>query len=181
MSDANVVAPIAAVLVTLVGGAWDAQTGRIPNWLTHTVLVGAPLASLVHALFPVERAVALESAGGAVLGAIACGAFPLLLFARRGLGAGDVKLFACVGVLLGWRAGLDAQCFALALGALFVLGRLAWRRRLGAFAFGMVDRVRRRGSDAPAELTETLRLGPAIFAGTAIAVILRSLAVRGIA
>jgi prepilin peptidase CpaA len=181
-SDAGAVAAAGALALSLSAAVWDYRTGRIPNGLTHTALLAVPAASLVYHAARGGLSEGLAACGGALLGALVCGAFPLYLFARRGLGGGDVKLFAGIGALLGWRAGLDAECLAFLGAALFVLARFAWRGKLGAVAGAMLGRIvpaLRRRPELDAELRSTLRLGPAIFAGTFAALVVRALTARG--
>ena len=81
------------VLVLLIGAVLDVRFHRIPNWLTFSALAAGLayhlIASGLHGLY--------FSAGGLILG------FALLLpfYLMGGMGAGDVKLLAAVGALLG--------------------------------------------------------------------------------
>src|SRR5439155_795014 len=60
------------------------------------------------------------------LGALSCAALPLLMYARGGMGGGDVKLFAAIGALALPLAGLEAQTYAF-ISALFIApARLAY-------------------------------------------------------
>jgi prepilin peptidase CpaA len=98
-------ATLAAVGVTFLAALADGTTGTVPNRLTLSVLVGAPL---VHAF--------LSGPGGlglSLFGALACGAVPLLLFTRGGVGGGDVKLFASLGAIVGAQLGLHIELVSL--------------------------------------------------------------------
>ena len=101
----------------LAASAWrDLREGRIPNKLTGAgALFGLFLAA--GRGWP-----ALETALGAGLGAglvlFACRELGVLLFGRPGMGYGDVKLAAALGVLMGWDVFM-----AFYLGA---LGAAAW-------------------------------------------------------
>lgn len=86
-----------AVLV-VIAGYYDIRYRRIPNWLTlPTILVGFALNAFLN------QSGALSGLGDSGAGfalAIAIN-FPLYLLHARG--AGDVKLLAAIGALIGWR------------------------------------------------------------------------------
>src|SRR5204863_1315166 len=86
---------IELLLVMLVAlAAWnDFRTRRIPNWIT----VPGALAGFVLQIWYSGLHGAVQSIEGAALGL----GLVLLLFLARGMGAGDVKLFAAVGALAG--------------------------------------------------------------------------------
>ena len=101
-----------ALAVGLTAGWIDLRTRRIPNWLTVTgVLVGVVLHTYQSGVY--GTAVALE---GMFLALIII--FPLVLL--RAMGAGDWKLMAALGAVLGpWM-----MLFVLA-GAIFLAGFMA--------------------------------------------------------
>ncbi len=126
LSAAYVLFAALSCVVTVV----DIRTHRVPDRLS---LPAAPL--LIGLLGSACVAGAdWHRLGGAVLGGIAlfCFYLALRLASPRGMGGGDVKLAAVVGVMLGWWGWS-----ALALGALagFVLGG----------AFGVAVMLTRRG------------------------------------
>jgi prepilin peptidase CpaA len=163
-----------ALVAALVAAVFDARTGRIPNLVSLPPLVAAPL---VHALVSGPGAL-----GGSLLGALLCGAVPTFVFARGGMGGGDVKLFAALGALLGVSTGLEIELGSLWLAALCVCARLAWHGRLLAtFSSALTllwRRVTRRAqlASAPApELQARFRLGAAIGGATAAVTLWESL------
>jgi prepilin peptidase CpaA len=85
------------LLSLLVGAAvYDVRYRRIPNWLTVSgVLSGIAMNSFLYEGWPGLRL----SLGGF---AVAFGVY-VALYALRAMGAGDVKLMAAVGALVGWR------------------------------------------------------------------------------
>lgn len=89
---------VEAVLLALVLGAavYDVRYRRIPNWLTVAgVLVGVAL----NGFLDQGRPGLLVSS---LLGlAIAFGVY-FVLYTLRAMGAGDVKLMAAVGAMVGW-------------------------------------------------------------------------------
>ena len=160
---------IAILLVTAIAATTDVRSGLIPNWLTLPALVAAPA---LHAFLGDEGALQAS-----LLGIAMCGLAPYLLFRAGALGGGDVKLFAAIGAIAGPALGLEAQILGLTAAAVYVLGRLAWRRTLGA-VLRRAGRIlvnpllppTRRRPVAHEELTE-VRLGASIFVGTTLAVL----------
>jgi prepilin peptidase CpaA len=112
---------------------------------------------------------------GSLAGAVLVGLVPYLLFTfsrGRGIGGGDVKLFAALGAWLGPSLGVEVQFLAFACLLFWAFGLLAWRGRLLAvlgstlrLAFGWALPKRWRRAPAAETLT-SLRMGPAIAAGT---------------
>jgi prepilin peptidase CpaA len=113
--------------------------------------------------------------GSAVLwgfaGMLACLIVPGLLYrisAGRGIGGGDVKLFAALGALLGPLKGVEVEFGAFVVLAALALVRLAYAGKLLAvlrnalkLLLGPVLPERWRRSPEPEALTE-MRMGPAI-------------------
>jgi prepilin peptidase CpaA len=168
---------LGCVIATL-GAVIDARTGRIPNWLTLSGLaVAAPIAFVTEASADGARA-GVIAAGGSLLGALVCGLPPLLAFVRGSLGGGDVKLLAAVGALLGPRLGFDAEFYAFLIGALYVPARWAWSGVLLSTALGILrllaNPLRPVGERVapPSALRMRIRFGPAIGAGTVLAIAL---------
>ena len=114
-----------AIPLSVAACATDLRTGRIPNWLTLPVVGTAPL---LYAI--------LQGRTGAMLsliGLLLAGAVPWLLHRStqgRGIGGGDVKLFAALGALLGPTRGLEVQLTAFGLLAIFAFIVLAYRGQL---------------------------------------------------
>jgi leader peptidase (prepilin peptidase)/N-methyltransferase len=127
----------------LVAGIVDARTGYIPDRVSGTTALAALLLAAACGTVPAALCGAL-AAGGALLALY-------LLTNRRGLGLGDVKLAAAIG--LGFGPGPSI----VALGAAFVAG--------GAYASWLLATRRARRGDA-------VRFGPFLAAGAlAVAVL----------
>ncbi len=119
----------------------DRETRSIPNALVALIgVLGACICfagscGIPEAAFP-HPGIAWEER---LLGICATGIPPLAFAAvTNGLGGGDVKLLAAIGLMIGWRLGIAALAASIILGgcqALFlVIARGA--RRNDTFAFG---------------------------------------------
>ncbi|MFK3833465.1 prepilin peptidase [Microbacterium sp. NPDC087868] len=135
---------VGLVHLMLLGiGGWllviDARTHRLPDRIVLPTLAGLLLLALVDALATGDRAPSIR----ALLGMIVLGGFYALLrlLSRSGMGGGDVKLAAVIGLVLawhGWTALAVGAASAFVLGALYSLGLMALRRadRTTRIAFG---------------------------------------------
>ena len=135
---------VALVHVGLLGiGAWliaiDIGTHRLPDRIVLPALGSVLLLALAGALFG-------DLSGrltGALWGMLLLGGFYALLRAlsRGGMGGGDVKLAALIGLVLGWHGGtalVVGAAAAFVLGAGHALGLILLRRatRTTHIAFG---------------------------------------------
>jgi prepilin peptidase CpaA len=164
------------MVVAAVGASFDFRTGEIPNWLTLGALCLAPLAHFGMTLSsgrPFD--VSLQALGLSILGAAVCALVPLLLYKYEGFLGGDVKLLAAIGALLGPRAGIEAELFAVIAAAIYALGLLAYQGKLmqvfrntATLAFNPFRPKDRRRELTPEMLTK-MRFGPSIFVGTCTA------------
>lgn len=117
----------------------DARTHRLPDRIVLPTLAALPALAAVDALATGEPQSLIRAlGGGVVLGGIYAG---LRILSRAGLGGGDVKLAAVIGVVLGWHgwtALLIGAASAFVLGALYALALMALRRadRTTRIAFG---------------------------------------------
>ncbi|HLI82264.1 MAG TPA: prepilin peptidase [Bryobacteraceae bacterium] len=99
----------------------DIRSGHIPNWVT----VGAFGAALLyHAIDS-----GLSGLGLALLGTLIGFGIFLVFYCLGALGAGDIKLMAAFGALLGPHAVLLAALLAAIIGALLAAGAMIWSRR----------------------------------------------------
>lgn len=107
---------LAAVVVT--AAITDFFSQRIPNWL---VLPGAVLALCLHSV---------EGGGSAVLGGVLgwLAGFSLLIgfYAKGGMGAGDVKLMACIGAFVGVYRVFWVFVYTTLLGGVYALGIIVY-------------------------------------------------------
>jgi prepilin peptidase CpaA len=157
---------IAALVVGAIAVVSDLRTRRIPNILTF----GAASAALMAHTLVGGMGGAMSAAGGWLVGAIVF--FPV--FALGGMGAGDVKLLAALGALLGPRATVWVCLFTGiaggVMGVLVALGSGYLSRALanlyGLLMFWRVSGVR----PAPQLMLEThkgprLAYAVPVFAG----------------
>ena len=112
-----IVVLLTCVLVTAIGT--DLRSSRIPNWLTFPAmgfaLVGhAWLGGLPGAIFSLAGL-------GAGLGLF------LILYVSGSIGAGDVKLMAAVGAIVGPYGALLSGLLAIMVGGLYALGAMCYQ------------------------------------------------------
>ena len=130
--------------VALLGtGLWltavDARTHRLPNRIVLPALAASALLAVVDAFVTGEAGAALRAGGGMLI----LGGFYALLriVSRSGVGGGDVKLAALIGLVLGWhgwQALAVEAASAFVLASLYALALIALRRADGStrIAFG---------------------------------------------
>lgn len=111
-----------SLFVMLIGAALSDLTAyRIPNSIT----VGGAVLGLLLALFGGEDAVKASLIGFAA--ALAAG---VLLWLVGALRAGDAKLYAAVGMLLGWRGVLNCFLWSMLIAGTAGVALLLSRRAL---------------------------------------------------
>ncbi|MGE8365847.1 A24 family peptidase [Cupriavidus sp.] len=163
------IGPFAIVLV-LAAAALDLKSRRIPNWLTFGAwLLALPLQMAMHG--PAHGALAWTTGW---LTGFACF---LPFYLLRGMAAGDVKLMAAVGALLGAGMAFEIALLTFLLGGMWALaatirlGRLARLRsnlQLMLFSHCRMEDGQPGTGDGiqPSWSVGTLPYGAAIAAGT---------------
>jgi prepilin peptidase CpaA len=112
-----IVVLLTVVLVTAM--CTDLRSSRIPNWLTFPAM-GAALVG--HAWLGGFPGALFSLAGlGAGLGLF------LILYVTGSIGAGDVKLMAAVGALVGPYGALVCGLLAMMVGGLYALGAMCYQ------------------------------------------------------
>ncbi len=113
-------------LVLTVSTYTDARWRRIPNWVTYTAfgwaLVLNSLASVTTTEMGILGTVGLTDA---VIGAVVCFGLMMLLYACNMGGAGDVKLAAVIGALLGLPLALNVLLWTYVSAAVVIACYLA--------------------------------------------------------
>jgi prepilin peptidase CpaA len=167
---------IVAMTVAAIAGWLDWRKGEIPNWLTLSAGVAAPILHIARfsmAKEPMEAAVreGAVSLGGAAL----CAIVPLLLYRQSAIGGGDVKLFIVLGALLQPMVGVEAQMYGFFAGTVLAPARLAYEGKLFSTlknALVILSNFFRPASKqraVDATVLSWFRLGPAIALGVALA------------
>ena len=115
--------------VVLVAAVYDIRFRRIPNWLT----LSGVIAGLVINAFVRTPAPAVLSFAGLLFAlkglALAFGLY-FFLYAIRAMGAGDAKLMAAVGALVGWEDWFGIFILTAIIGGLAALVLSLARGRL---------------------------------------------------
>jgi prepilin peptidase CpaA len=112
------------LLALLIGAAvYDIRYRRIPNWLT---LAGVLLGFAINfGIGPPEGGVLFALEGFL----LAFGLY-MFLYVLRAMGAGDVKLMAAVGALVGWERWFGVFLVTAIVGGVMALALVAVRGRL---------------------------------------------------
>jgi len=133
------------LILLLTAAVFDVLYRRIPNWLTVSgvvlglamnTVIGAPEAGVVFAL--IGLAVAFSIYAG--------------LYALRAMGAGDVKLMAAVGALVGWERWFGIFFVTALIGGLMALILVLARGRLKKTLFNVSFILSEMKSGRPAYL-----------------------------
>jgi len=112
------------LIVVLLAAVYDLRYRRIPNWLTASgVLAGLGLNAF---LYPVWPGVKLSLLGLAV----GFGVY-FFLYAIRAMGAGDVKLMAAVGAVVGASNWFGIFLITAVLGGILAVVLSVLKKRLG--------------------------------------------------
>jgi prepilin peptidase CpaA len=112
-----IVVLLTVVLVTAM--CTDLRWSRIPNWLTFPAM---GFALLAHVWVGGSQGALFSLAGlGAGLGLF------LILYVTGSSGAGDVKLMAAVGALIGPYGALLSGLLAIMVGGLYALGAMCYQ------------------------------------------------------
>jgi prepilin peptidase CpaA len=173
---------LSGVLLTGIAAWTDYRTGLIPNWLTLGGVVAASAAHAALAWFQGGFQAGAYAGLASVAGAVFCSLAPAVLYWKGAMGGGDLKLFAAVGALYHPMLGIQAQMYGFVIAAVLAPARLAYEGRLmsvlGSTLAVALNPVLPRGSRRalPPESLTWFRLGPAIFAGTVLAALLRGYA-----
>lgn len=163
--------------LVVIAMSYDLHARRIPNWLVATALVAALPVQIIANGLPIGPIwwVAGMLTGGALL---------LPGYLLRMLGAGDVKLMAAVGALLGPRAAFEAVLAATAIGGLLGLVELVRKRRMRKGVAGAMSMLITMSADGArtdpgpeshAELSmNSLPYGVAIAIGSVVTLLLNA-------
>jgi prepilin peptidase CpaA len=114
----------ALLLVVVLGAAvYDVRYRRIPNWLSVSgVVFGLALNTFLYQGWPGLRL----SLGGLAAG---FGVY-FALYTLRAMGAGDVKLMAAVGAIVGWQDWFGTFLITAIIGGLMALILVATKGRV---------------------------------------------------
>src|SRR5580704_7150727 len=115
---------LAAMLLALVIGsaAYDIPYRRIPNAFTAGgVLLGIAMNTFLYGWPGLQT-----SLGGLAVG---FGAY-FILYSMRAMGAGDVKLMAAIGAIVGWQNWFGIFIFTAIVGGIASMALMAMRGRI---------------------------------------------------
>jgi prepilin peptidase CpaA len=168
---------IAATLVSAIAAWTDWRTGLIPNWVTGGALLIGLVGHFGFGWFLQGFRTGLLELTLSIAGVVLCSIAPGLMYWKGAMGGGDLKLFAALGALCQPMLGIEIQMYAFVIAAILAPAQLAYQGRLGSVlansAALLVNPLRKQEKrrEVPMELMSWFRLGPAIFAGSAGALI----------
>ncbi|MFQ5429819.1 MAG: prepilin peptidase [Phycisphaerae bacterium] len=112
---------VAVLVPAMVCASWnDYRFHRVPNWLNAVIAVTGLAAQASWLGWPGVQA--------GLLGVLVGFAPLFVLWAMRGMGAGDVKFMAAIGAWLGPEMTFHAVVAGGLMGGLIAVGMIAWRR-----------------------------------------------------
>jgi prepilin peptidase CpaA len=133
------------LVMLLTAALFDVLYRRIPNWITVTgVVLGLAMNTIIG---PPEAGIVFSLVGLAV----AFGVY-LALYAVRAMGAGDVKLMAAIGALLGWERWFGMFFITALVGGVMALILVVVRGRLKTTLFNVSFILSEMKSGRPAYL-----------------------------
>jgi prepilin peptidase CpaA len=147
---------ITATLIFLTGMIDDLRSRKFHNWLFITT---ATIAFLVAGMTSGWHGL-LSGVMGFMVGMLVL--MPLVL--ARVIGAGDMKLLAAGGVLLGWSAAIDVAIYGFIWGAIFGLLQVILKGQLRATVGNMLGILSRRAKSETREL-HTIPFTVGLFLG----------------
>jgi len=142
-----------AVGMVTIAAYFDVRYRRIPNWL---VAIGLCSGLLLNVWL-----VGLSGIGVALFGTLAGLALLLPFYVLRGMGAGDVKLLAAVGALVGPQVLLSVGLYGALVGGVMSVGALLSRRRLSLLLGDLAQR--RKPSPSGLKLPYGLAIASGVY------------------
>jgi prepilin peptidase CpaA len=173
---------IAAVALSAITAITDLRTGRIPNSLTLGGIVLGVLGHTIRDCWVGGLQAGLQAGAVSIGGLLLCSLAPAFMYWKGGMGGGDLKLYAAIGALCLPMLGIEAQMYSLVVAAIAAPARLAYEGRLFRVLGGSLAllfnplRPRDQRRPIPEEAMTWFRLGPAIFAGTALTLVVHAYA-----
>ena len=113
-----------ALALAVAAAVLDVQHHRIPNWLTYPGMV---LGILLRSLF-----FGWKGLSSAFAGCLLAGAIVFLFYAVRAMGAGDVKLLAAIGSIVGPSHVIVVLLATAICGGVLAIVYAIYSRRIGA-------------------------------------------------
>ena len=112
----------AALLLALTGAVTDLRQRRIPNWLTYPgIVLGLALRGVLFGWKGLLSALA---------GCLLAGGIMFLFYAVRAMGAGDVKIMAAIGALVGPHEAVGVLLATAISGGILAIVYALYRRRM---------------------------------------------------
>lgn len=124
-------------ILLLIASYFDIKTSKIPNWLT---MSGIAVGLLLHLI---QNGVAGLSFSA--IGLLVGGGVFMILYFFRALGAGDVKLFAAIGALVGTEFVLYSMMYSIVyagvIGLIILLFTRSFMKRMLQVIFYLFETI----------------------------------------
>lgn len=131
---------VVAVLLALVlcAAVYDARYRRIPNWLTVSgVLIGLGLNAYLYGAPSAAIRWSWQGLMFSLVGLLLGFGVYLALYMLRAMGAGDVKLMAAVGSMVGWQNWFAIFLITAVVGGVLSIVVSLAKKRLGKTLFNV--------------------------------------------
>lgn len=125
--------------VLLTVAVIDYKTMRIPNPLVIFGLIVATIYLITASIYYMDIIIIPKGIAGMLLGATIigiCMLISLLLFKKQGMGMGDLKLLAMIGLFVGSQLVIYTIFIAVILGGIYAVLLLLTKRNESLFPFG---------------------------------------------
>ena len=147
-----------AGLVGVAATGEDLARRRVSNWTSLAAFVGGIACQMVrHGWIGLPLALAGAACGFLVF---------LIFYVLGGMGAGDIKLMAGFGALLGYSKSFEAALWTAGVGGLIALGVIAFQTLRGLVQ-------RKNSGESKRENAESIPYAPAITLGVWLAMVPR--------
>ena len=124
MLSPDIVLLFDAVALSITAAVVDVRQRRIPNWLSYSGM----LLGVAQRCFYFKW----NGLASAVAGILMAGGIMLVFYIVRAMGAGDVKLMAAIGSIVGVRDVVPVLLGTAIFGGVLALAYALYRKRLGA-------------------------------------------------
>ncbi|MFC0526023.1 prepilin peptidase [Pontibacillus salicampi] len=130
------------IILIIIAFVWDVKYEKLPNWLTATGMMVGMVYHLIRG--------GVDGFLFACLGLLVAGGIFMLLYLFKALGAGDVKLFAAIGAIMGIEFSLYVMMYSVIyaglIGLVILLFSKTFLRRILTGLFQIWQSIKQRSA-----------------------------------